>query len=169
MGQPRPHKRTDFDIQLLGPGVERGWADCIAAARNAMADAWDQLTLSPLETTPRQYQLKADAATRLYRGSWLPQLKYKFTDGGRIIHLVDETPARAAGSRRQDARGVPAAGLLTIVLKQSHVQRELAPEPSGIKGGISVVEHGERKSVGRQGQPVLVAREHWQVACHYRV
>jgi hypothetical protein len=89
---PRPSKRSDYQIVFAGAGVEREWANCLAAARNAVCDAWDALTSDPLMVTPRQYQLRGSEATKTYQGATLPQWEYKITDGGRLLYLVDSEP-----------------------------------------------------------------------------
>lgn len=100
---PRPHKNSDYRILTMGPGVEKGWRDCVAAARSAMSDAWDQLTEAPTEQAPRQYQLRGDDAYANYQGARLPQWEYKITNGGRLIYLVDDSPVLDAAGRKRFA------------------------------------------------------------------
>ena len=80
-----------------GVAVEKGWKDCLAVARNATVEAWEALTLAPLDGSQRQYQLRGDEATVTHQGVSLPQWEYKITDGGRILYLVDERPVLKNG------------------------------------------------------------------------
>lgn len=75
-----------------GKSVEREWTECLAVARNAMVDAWDALTATPDAESTRQYQLRGSEALRKHQGQALPQWEYKFSDGGRIMYLLDAAP-----------------------------------------------------------------------------
>lgn len=57
-----------------------------------MADAWDALVGAPGAESERQYQLRGTLAHRQHQGRTLPQWEYKFTDGGRILYLLDTEP-----------------------------------------------------------------------------
>ncbi|MDD2859104.1 MAG: hypothetical protein PHU75_10575 [Candidatus Nanopelagicales bacterium] len=95
----RPLKRHEYVIVFQGTGVQKGWDDCVAAVRNAMVEAWEQLTLAPLEESQRQYQLRGSAATVNYQGVALPQWQYKISDGGRLLYLVDSAPVMKRGKQ----------------------------------------------------------------------
>ncbi|MHB0928330.1 MAG: hypothetical protein ACYC3W_05320 [Candidatus Nanopelagicales bacterium] len=97
---PRPLKSAEFQILFQGKSVVADWTDCLASAHNAMVDAWDALTASPDEESARQYQLRGDEAYRDHQGKRLPQWEYKFSDGGRILYLLDAEPVRNAKGRQ---------------------------------------------------------------------
>ena len=90
---PRPLRKAEYEIVLTSSGAEKGWRDMLAAARNATVDAWEQLTTAPEEQSARQYPLKGDLGTGVYRGTTYVRWQYKLTDGGRIWYFVDRTPA----------------------------------------------------------------------------
>ncbi|MFI8978263.1 hypothetical protein ACIGO9_35655 [Nocardia asteroides] len=89
---PRPLKRAEFEIVFITSQAQKGWTDCLAAARNAMVDAWDQLTREPETVSARLYPLKADLRYGSYQGRTFERFQYKFTDGGRLWYFVDHAP-----------------------------------------------------------------------------
>lgn len=94
----RPLRKAEFELLFTNKGAEKGWQDMKAAALNAAADAWDQLTTAPLERSERQYPLKAGLATGVYDGKTYDRWQYKVTDGGRIWYFVDtQTSGKHAG------------------------------------------------------------------------
>lgn len=91
-GVPRPLKRAEFEVCFITASARKGWADCLAGARNAAVDAWDCLTQTPDSQTERQYKLKADLATGTWAGLTFDRWRYKVTDGGRIWYFIEYTP-----------------------------------------------------------------------------
>jgi hypothetical protein len=88
---PRPTKGTEYEIFFGNAAASRGWTDLKASAKNALADAYDYLTIHPAEyDSSRCYQLRGDLAIVLVDGSALPQWQYKVTDGARIWYAIDE-------------------------------------------------------------------------------
>ena len=97
-GTPRPLKKAEFILEFATRSAQKGWRDCLAVARNATVDAWDQLTTAPMLEDGRLYRLKADFSTGSYDGQTLERWQYKITDGGRIWYFVILTPsAKTAG------------------------------------------------------------------------
>lgn len=66
---PRPPKKAEYEIRFATTNAEKGWRDLVATIRNAMTEAWDFLTRTPLTTTPTNYRLKGDLATILRNGT----------------------------------------------------------------------------------------------------
>ncbi len=93
----RPHKRSEFEIVFITRQAQKGWTDCLAAARNATVDAWDRLTTTPTVEDGRLYRLRADLATGTYDRRTFDRYQYKITNGGRIWYFVDLTAAKVAG------------------------------------------------------------------------
>ncbi|TFB95914.1 hypothetical protein [Cryobacterium sp. HLT2-28] len=88
---PRPTKGTEYEIFFGNAAAQRGWTDLKAAAKNALADAYDYLTAHPAEYDPdRCYRLRGDLSTVLVDGVALPQWQYKVTDGARLWYAVEE-------------------------------------------------------------------------------
>lgn len=56
----RPTKKSEYEIRFASAQAQRGWIDLCATTRNALADAWDFLTRTPLQTTPTNYRLKGE-------------------------------------------------------------------------------------------------------------
>jgi hypothetical protein len=92
MSVARPVKRNEFQIVFITREAEKGWTDCLAAARNAVTDAWDRLTAAPTSEDERCYRLRADLATGVYNGVAYERYQYKITDGGRLWYFVEVTP-----------------------------------------------------------------------------
>lgn len=59
----RPVKKSEYEIRFASLQAQRGWTDLLAAHRNPLAEAWDFLTRTPLETTPTNYRLKGALGT----------------------------------------------------------------------------------------------------------
>ena len=88
---PRPTKASEYEIFFGSVAVERGWTDLKAAAKNALADAYDYLTAHPSRYDPdRCYQLRGDLSTVLVDDVSLPQWQYKISDGARLWYAVEE-------------------------------------------------------------------------------
>jgi hypothetical protein len=85
----RPLKRSEYEIVFITRDAEKGWTDCLATVRNAVVEAWEQLTLEPLHESPRQYKLREDYATGTYQGVTYDRWQYKLSNGGRIWYFVD--------------------------------------------------------------------------------
>ncbi|MGO4533794.1 hypothetical protein [Leifsonia sp. 2MCAF36] len=56
----RPTKRSEFSIVFASLQAQRGWTDLCATTRNAMVEAWDFLTRTPLIETPTNYRLRGE-------------------------------------------------------------------------------------------------------------
>jgi hypothetical protein len=87
---PRPRRKTDFILQFDNRAAELGWRDAVAVRRNAMVDAWDWLTNSPLSPSPLCSPLRGQLGS-ISRGGiehdrW--QLKLDERDGIRICYFV---------------------------------------------------------------------------------
>jgi hypothetical protein len=87
---PRPARKTDFTIVFDSRDAEVGWRDLLAVRRNALADAWDFLTATPLLVTPLNYRLRDDLAFVIRAGELFErwQLKLNQRDGARIWFYV---------------------------------------------------------------------------------
>ncbi|MEV0760251.1 hypothetical protein [Nocardia sp. NPDC050435] len=96
---PRPLKRSEYSLEFITSQARKGWVDCVAVARNAMADAWDTLTREPERQSPRLYPLRAELRYGTYAGRTYERYQYKFSDGGRLWYFVDPAPkgSRSAG------------------------------------------------------------------------
>lgn len=99
----RPSKTTEFTLVISGSRVRRGWDECVRAANNNMAQAWDQLTRTPKAVSDRQTQLKGVMSHRTYQGRELEQWQYEFSSGGRLIYLIDPTPVLNSRGKQQSA------------------------------------------------------------------
>lgn len=87
----RPIKRAEYELVFGSTAAAKGWSDLRSQARNALADAWDYLTVNPMLFDARRcYQLRGDLATVTVEGVALPQWQYKVTDGGRLWYAVRE-------------------------------------------------------------------------------
>ena len=93
----RPTKSNEFEILFINSAAAKGWTDLTASAKNALADAWDCLSRTPLNHSERQYKLRAGYSSVAYKGVTYDRWQYKVTGGARIWYLVDE---QASGKHR---------------------------------------------------------------------
>lgn len=87
----RPTKRSEYTIAFASVQAQKGWTDLRATIRNALADAWDFLTRTPLAETPTNYALKGELATIVRDGRAHQRWQHKPTLRGdaRIWFYVD--------------------------------------------------------------------------------
>jgi hypothetical protein len=97
---PRPLKRAEYEIVFITSEAQKGWIDCLAAARNATVDAWDTLTREPDAQTPRLYPLKGELRYGTYQGRTYERYQYKITDGGRLWFFVEHAPKGSKNAGR---------------------------------------------------------------------
>lgn len=94
----RPLKKTEYQLVFITRDAAKGWTDCLATVRNAVVEAWEQLTNDPLHESERQYRLREDFATGNYQGTSYARWQYKLSNGARIWYFVDTTSgAKFAG------------------------------------------------------------------------
>lgn len=88
---PRPTKKSEYEIRFASAGAQKGWRDLTATIRNAMADTWDFLTVSPLERTQTNYPLRDTLGTIHRGGKTYERWQHKPTLKGtaRIWFYVD--------------------------------------------------------------------------------
>ena len=60
---PRPLKKAEYQIQFATRQAEKGWADLLATTRNAVVDAWDFLTRTPMAPSETNHPMRAQLAT----------------------------------------------------------------------------------------------------------
>lgn len=66
---PRPVKKTEYTIQFATQQAQKGWTDLVGTTRNAIVDAWDFLTRTPMASSDRNHQLKGELATVAVAGT----------------------------------------------------------------------------------------------------
>ncbi|WP_345493757.1 hypothetical protein [Nocardia callitridis] len=93
-------KRSEYTIVFITSEAQKGWIDCLAAARNAMVEAWDTLTREPVQQSARIYPLKGGLRYGSYQGRTYERFQYKFTDGGRLWYFIEPTPKGSATAGR---------------------------------------------------------------------
>lgn len=94
---PRPTKKIEYEIRFATSEARKGWQDLVATIRNAMAETWDFLTRTPLNTTPTNYRLKGDLGVIFRSGETFERWQHKptvkgtariwFYVSGRVVHL----------------------------------------------------------------------------------
>lgn len=90
----RPLRKSDFVLRFESPKAARAWTDLLAVRRNAVVDAWEKLTSSPMTSTELCYRMTNELAVLVRNGRnhqrW--QLKLNERDGARIWYFViDQT------------------------------------------------------------------------------
>lgn len=87
----RPPKKNEFELRFATSNAAKGWRDLVATSRNVMADAWDFLTRTPLQTTPTNYRLKGELGIIQRGGKSFDRWQHKPTLKGsaRIWFFVD--------------------------------------------------------------------------------
>ena len=88
---PRPPRKVEYEIRFATAEASRGWQDLVATVRNAMADTWDFLTTTPLETTLTNYRLMGELGTITRAGRTHQRWQHKPTAKGsaRVWYYVD--------------------------------------------------------------------------------
>ena len=88
----RPPRRGEFELRFASKGAQKGWTDLVATQRNAMVEAWEFLTSTPLTATPQNYPLKGALGSVVRDGVAHARWQYKPTSQGdaRIWFYVVE-------------------------------------------------------------------------------
>lgn len=88
----RPLKKVEYEIRFASSDSQKGWRDLVATIRNSMAESWDFLTRTPLQTTPTNYRLKGELGTISRAGAIHERWQHKPTAKGtaRIWFYVHE-------------------------------------------------------------------------------
>lgn len=88
----RPTKKSEYELRFATRHARKGWQDLSATIRGPLADSWDFLTRTPLETTPSNYPLKGQLGSVARDGSTHQRWQHKPTQKGdaRIWFYVDE-------------------------------------------------------------------------------
>lgn len=88
---PRPPKKLEYEIRFASVNAQRGWRDLVATIRNPMADSWDFLTRTPLQTTATNYRLRGELETVRREQQSFERWQHKPTAKGtaRIWFYVD--------------------------------------------------------------------------------
>lgn len=90
--RPSTPKRVEYEIRFATNDAKKGWQDLIAAIRNPLAESWDFLTRTPLDTTPRNYALRGELRTVVRGGRSFERWQHKPTLKGdaRIWFFVED-------------------------------------------------------------------------------
>lgn len=81
---PRPLKRAEYEIRFATREAQKGWDDLVATTRNAIVDAWDFLTRTPLKRSETVHQLRSDLGYVRVEQIELEQWQYELPGGARI-------------------------------------------------------------------------------------
>lgn len=73
----RPTKKSEFDLRFATRQAEKGWVDLKATMRNSLTDAWDVLTRSPQEVTPKNYPLRGELGFVVRNGEHFTRWQHK--------------------------------------------------------------------------------------------
>lgn len=86
---PRPIKRAEYVIVFGTHQAEKGWMDLKSSQLNAVVDAWDFLTRTPLERLPKNHQLRGDLATVTHDGTVRDRWQHELSNGARLWFYVE--------------------------------------------------------------------------------
>ena len=89
-GVVRPRKKAEYEIRFGSRQAEKGWQDLRATHLNAIVDAWDFLTKTPLATSVTNHQLKAELATVVRGGKTFDRWQHELPGGARIWFYVED-------------------------------------------------------------------------------
>lgn len=84
----RPLKKSEHEIRFATNEADKRWRDLVATQRNAAVEAWEFLTATPTQESPRSYPLRGDLATVTRAGEVHIRWQYKLTGGARIWYSV---------------------------------------------------------------------------------
>ena len=85
----RPLKRAEYRIEFASRQAEKGWQDLVATTRSATVDAWDFLTRTPMERSPRNHTMRGELATVVREGSAYDRWQHELPGGARIWFYID--------------------------------------------------------------------------------
>lgn len=71
--------------------AEKGWQDLLATQRNAVVDAWDYLTRTPMLRLPKNHRLKGGLSSISRDGQDHDQWRHELSSGARVWFYVVET------------------------------------------------------------------------------
>jgi mRNA-degrading endonuclease RelE of RelBE toxin-antitoxin system len=86
----RPRKKTEYEIRFATRQAEKSWQDLLGTQRNAIVDAWDFLTKTPMAESLTNHRMKAELATVVREGKAFDRWQYELSGGARIWFYVDE-------------------------------------------------------------------------------
>jgi hypothetical protein len=86
----RPVKRSEYVIVHATRAAEKGWRDLLATTKNALVDAWDDLTVNPVRDDAKCHPLKDDLGTIAVNGTPHIQRQYELPGGARVWYYVTE-------------------------------------------------------------------------------
>ncbi len=86
----RPLKKAEFEIRFATRNAEQGWIDLLATTRNAVVEAREFLTRTPMALTERNHPMRADLEFIQRGGDKYPRWQHELPGGARIWFYVDE-------------------------------------------------------------------------------
>lgn len=87
---PRPRRKLEYEIRFGSSAASKGWTDLKATQLNALTDAWEFLTKTPLEHTSRNHPLKGSLQHVSRDGVQHERWQYELTGGARIWFYVED-------------------------------------------------------------------------------
>lgn len=87
---PRPLKRAEYRIEFASRQAEKGWQDLLATTRSAVVEAWDFLTRTPLESSPRNHTMRGELAIVVRDDRTHERWQHELPGGARIWFYVDD-------------------------------------------------------------------------------
>lgn len=96
---PRPRRRREYVIVFGAKEAQEGWQDLLATTRNAVAQAWENLTATPTDQWVTCHPLKGDLAWVTRDGLTHEQWQLELPGGARVWYYVTPSKdARSAGA-----------------------------------------------------------------------
>lgn len=86
----RPRKRAEYELRFATGQAQKGWTDLLATTRNAVVDAWDFLTGTPLAPSESNHPMKGELSTVVRDGRAYPRWQYELPGGARIWFYVED-------------------------------------------------------------------------------
>jgi len=84
----RPTRSTEYALVFGTRQAEKSWQDLLATQRNALVDAWDFLTRTPLERLPGNHRLRGSLSSITRDGVEFEQWQYELAGGARLWFYV---------------------------------------------------------------------------------
>lgn len=87
----RPTKKSEYELRFATVSARKNWTDLLATTRGPLVDAWDFLTRTPLEVTPRNARLRGELGIVTRDGADHARWQFKPTAKGdaRIWFYVE--------------------------------------------------------------------------------
>ncbi len=84
----RPIKASEYEIRCASVGAQRGWRDLLGVQKNALTDAWDELTREPLTSHEKKHPMRDKLQFVRRNGHTHERWQLSLAGGARVWYYV---------------------------------------------------------------------------------